>query len=64
MNDILAVLRFLGDGITDEQIDQLMDMVKNLSIADREALLCHPDAVLLQTELSMHNAEMGGLHRY
>ena len=64
MNDILAVLRFLGDGITDEQIDQLMDMVRFLSIADREVLLCHPDATLLHTELSMHNAEMGGLYRY
>jgi hypothetical protein len=40
-----------------------MDEAKQLSISDREILFANADGAFY-TELSMHDAEMGGLSRY
>lgn len=60
--EVLAITEFLGDEITEEQVSRLMDEVRKLSVSDREYLLCTVYGPLY-TELSMHNAEMGGLNR-
>jgi hypothetical protein len=62
-NEILAITRFLGDALTDQQADELMDAIRELSIEDRERILDQVDGPFY-TEMSQHNAEMGGLSRY
>jgi len=62
-DQILAIVNFMGDTITREQSSDLMDEVRKLSIADQEYVHTHATHELY-TELSMHNAEMGGLSRY
>lgn len=61
VKEVLAITEFLGDEITDEQVSRLMDEVRKLSVSDREYLLGMVYGPLY-TELSMHNAEIGGLH--
>jgi hypothetical protein len=63
-NEILAIAEFLGDSMTDDQASQLMDEARELSIADREDLLSALPGGPLYTEMSMHDAEMGGLSRW
>jgi hypothetical protein len=63
LNEIKAVEQFLGSEMTDEQAMKLMDEARQLSIADREELLMDCSGPLY-TEMSMHDAEMGGLGRY
>lgn len=62
--DFLAINDFLGENITEEQRERLMDKAKReLSKSDLTFLLnkvCGP----MYTELSTHNCEMGGLDRY
>lgn len=38
IDEILAVAEFLGDGMTDEQAERLMDEARKLSISDREIM--------------------------
>lgn len=65
LDDVYAVCEFLGDKMTDEQASRLMDNIRELSITDRERLLYQYGVPSkLYAELSMHNAEMGGLDRY
>lgn len=63
-NEMMAIVEFLGDDMTDEHATRLMDEARELSIADRERLLNTFPGGPLYTEMSMHNAEMGGLSRY
>jgi hypothetical protein len=63
LNDIKAGEEFLGSDMTREQAMKLMDEARELSIADREELL-HACSDELFYEMSMHDAEMGGLSRY
>lgn len=62
---ILAIARFLGDSMTEEQAKRLMDDARaTCSIADLEWIKeCLPGGPLY-TELSMHEGEMGGYGRY
>ena len=62
--DILIIANFLGSNMTEEQADDLMASVRDLSIADREMLLYNLEGGPLYTRLSMNNAEMGGYGRY
>jgi hypothetical protein len=62
--NILAIANFLGEAMTEEQSVQLMDEVRELSIADQEMLLANINGGPLYTELSMYDGEMGGLSRY
>lgn len=64
VEQILAITSFLGDDMTQEQSENLMDEVRQLSIADRERVLHSVDIGGLYTEMSMHDGEMGGLWRY
>lgn len=64
INELIAIADFLGDEMTEEQSIRLMDDARSLSIADRERLLNALPGGPLYTEMSMHNAEMGGLSRY
>ena len=63
VQNILAIAEFLGDEMTDDQAIRMIDEIKKLSIADREIIYQHIEG-RLYTEMSMHNAEMGGLHNY
>ena len=58
-NEILAVTNFLGDNITIEQADQLMDEARQLSMADIEWLYNNVEGGPLYTDLSMTMGEMG-----
>ena len=64
LDQVIAIAAFLGNEMTDEQASRLMDDAKqNLSIAEMEILhgeLSGP----LYYEISMYDAEMGGLSRY
>jgi hypothetical protein len=60
----MAIAEFLGNEMTDEQATRLMDDARELSIADRERLVNVLPGGPLYTEMSMHDAEMGGLSRY
>lgn len=64
LDELLAIAHFLGDEMTEEQASRLMDEARELSIADREVLLDNIPGGMLYTEMSMHDAEMGGLCRY
>ena len=63
-NELLAIAEFLGADMSDVQAERLMDAARELPIADRERLLDCLDGGALYTEISMHDAEMGGLARY
>jgi hypothetical protein len=63
LDNILAIVEFLGERMTDAQASQLMDECRQLSIADREILLAEVTGPLYG-ELSCHDSEMGGLSRY
>jgi hypothetical protein len=63
-NEMMAIAEFLGGDMTDEQASRLMDEAREMSIADRERLLNALPGGPLYTEMSMHDAEMGGLSRY
>ena len=57
--DVLAISNFLGDNMSCEQAEQLMDLARQLSITDREWLM-NRTVGALYTELSMNAGEMGG----
>jgi len=63
LDQILAIVDFLGDNMTDEQSIQLMDEARQLSIAEQEVLLSRTNGPFY-TEISMYDGEMGGLSRY
>lgn len=63
INELLAIADFLGDDITDEQAENLMDEARQLSISDRERIL-NVVGGKFYTQMSMHDGEMGGLSRY
>ena len=63
-NEMIAIAEFIGDDMTDEQATRLMDEAREMSIAGRERLLNALPGGPLYTEMSMHDAEMGGLSRY
>ena len=64
LNEAIAIVKFLGNDITDDQASRLMDQCKQeLSIADLEVLKSNI-AGPMYTELSMHEGEMGGYWRY
>jgi histidinol-phosphate/aromatic aminotransferase/cobyric acid decarboxylase-like protein len=56
LNEIVAVANFLGDSITKEQVDALMDEARVLSVAEREALIELIDGLhLMGVEASVAN---------
>ena len=60
-NEILAIAEFLGDGMTDAQVDRLMDSARQLSIADRERLYAASDCIVCRkfyTALSENRCEL------
>jgi hypothetical protein len=63
-NEILIIVEFLGDEMSDDQAERLMDDCQMLSVAAREYVLASLDGGKLYTALSTHNREMGGLDRY
>jgi hypothetical protein len=65
LRDFLNLADFLGDEMTEEQAIRFMDEAKQvLSIAEIEVLLNELPGTALYTEVSMYDAEMGGLSRY
>ena len=67
LENVLAIVEFLGKDATPDQVSTLMDMARDLSIQDRETLLAilpNYEIEGFYTEMSMHDAEMGGLGRY
>lgn len=63
VEEIITVLDFLGEGITDEQVYRLMDEARQLSSLDKIWLKAHASGAMY-TELSMHEGEMGGFDQY
>lgn len=68
---IACIAEFRGADITQDEVDRLMDMARQLSIQDRERLMDYvcgltaPDEVSsLYTALREHECEMGGYDRY
>jgi hypothetical protein len=60
----IAIIEFLGDGITEEQSARLMDEARSeLSIIEMQELKEHCSGALY-TDLSMYEGEMGGFDRY
>jgi hypothetical protein len=57
LNEIVAVANFLGDSITEAQVDALMDEARVLSVAEREVLLANTDNATFFNLLSMNRAE-------
>lgn len=64
VEDIILISEFLGNSITDDQVQRLLEASRQLSIADREYLYESIDGGQIFTEISMNRAEMGGYHRY
>lgn len=65
LSEYLAIANFLGDEMTEEQASKLMDEAKrDLSIADFEAFMANVESGAMYYELSVYDAEMGGLSRY
>lgn len=65
LNEFLAIANFLGDDMTDEQASQLMsDAKRELSIAEMEVFMVNVESGSMYYELSVYDAEMGGLGRY
>ena len=63
--EFIAIAEFLGDDMTDEQAERLMDEARaDLSIADMALLLDKLPGGAFYTQLSMYSGEMGGLHWY
>ena len=64
-NELIAVAHFLGDEITDTQVNRLMDEVRqSVSIADREVILSCLDGNDFYTALRENERELGGYSRY
>lgn len=62
---IYAITLFLGNDMTDEQAQRLVDDARaNCSIADLEWLRGVLPGGPLYTDLAMHEGEMGGYGRY
>ena len=61
---INAIASFLGDDMTDEQAERLMDEARNCSTAELEWLRDVLPGGPLYTAISMHEGEMGGYGRY
>ena len=61
-NEILAIAEFVGEDMSDEQAEKLMNLTRQLSIADREYLYlaCHQVQVASKfyTELSINRCEL------
>lgn len=64
LKEFIAVAEFLGDAMTDEQANRLLDEAKQeLSIAQIETL-CQYCTGPFYTALTEYDGEMGGLSRY
>lgn len=65
INELIAITDFLGDEITDEQVNRLMDNIReSVSIADREVVLSCLNGGPLYTALRENERELGGYFRY
>jgi hypothetical protein len=64
MIEILTIAEFLGENMTNDQADTLMDHARELGIRDKEILKANLPGTPLYTEMSMHEGEMGGFSRY
>ena len=65
LQDFLNLADFLGDEMTEKQAIRFMDQAKEcLSLSEIEVLLEKLPGSALYTEVSIYNAEMGGLSRY
>ena len=62
--EVLAIVEFLGDDITDDQASKLMDEIKGMSIVEKEIIMDRLNGGAMYTEMTMHDAEMGGFDRY
>ena len=64
-NELIAIANFLGDEITEVQVNRLMDEVRqSVSIADREVILSGLDGNGFYTALRENECELGGYSRY
>lgn len=65
LQDFINLAHFLGDKMTDAQADRFMDDARRcLSISEIEILLQKLPGTKFYTQVSMYDAEMGGLSRY
>ena len=65
LDQFLTVVNFLGDDMSQQLASDIMSFAKQrLSIEDMEILMRNCDDSAIYTELSMYDAEMGGLSRY
>ncbi len=63
-NELIAIANFLGDELTDDQADRLMNEVRqSVSIADREVVLSCLNGGKLYTALRENERELGGYSR-
>ena len=60
---LACIAEFRGADISQEEVDRLMDMARQLSIQDREWLMSYIESSPLYTALREHDAEMGGFFR-
>lgn len=59
-NQLIAIANFLGEDITEDQVNRLMDEVrKSFSITDREDILSCLDGGPLYTALRENECELG-----
>jgi hypothetical protein len=63
LEQIIEIVEFIGDGITDDQADRLMGEAKGLSVAEMEILKQNISGPVY-TLISMYEGEMGGFSRY
>ena len=64
LDDFINICDSLGDEMTEEQAERLMDEAKQtLSISEIEILHDNVGGKFY-TQISQHNAEMGGFNRY
>ena len=62
-NELIAIANFLGNNITLNQLDRLMDEARQLSIADRQVIISCLDGGKLYTALRENERELGGYSR-
>ena len=63
-DEIVSIANFLGEDITDDQINRLMDEVRACSISDREEIKYLLDSISFYTALRENECELGGYSRY
>lgn len=65
LDQYIAIIEFLNETMTEEQATDLMDRAKrDLAVVEIVHLLAIAPVGPFYTQLSMFNAEMGGLSRY